>query len=78
MSMSRPWLANYPAGIPAEIDADEFSSINAVLDESLRRYPERPSFSNLGRTITYADLDRLSRQPELADFLTLPAYDRID
>jgi long-chain acyl-CoA synthetase len=62
MSMQRPWLASYPANVPAEIDVDEFASINAVLDESLRRYRDRPAFSNLGRTISYADLDRLSRQ----------------
>src|SRR5690606_32906706 len=29
MTIERPWLAHYPAGIPAEIDVDEFSSIPA-------------------------------------------------
>ena len=33
MTTERPWLANYPAGIPAEIDVEEFRSVAAVFDE---------------------------------------------
>jgi long-chain acyl-CoA synthetase len=57
----KPWLASYPPGVPAEIDASEFSSIRAVFDESVRRFRDLPAFTNMGRTITYAELDRLSR-----------------
>jgi len=62
MSVERPWLAHYPAGIPAQIDADEFSSIPAVLEESIRKYSDRPAFANMGRTLTYAQIDERSRQ----------------
>ncbi|MDB6164696.1 MAG: fadD, partial [Xanthomonadaceae bacterium] len=64
---ARPWLAHYPAGVPAEIDVDEFPSIVSVLERAIDRYRDHPAFSNLGKRITYADVDRLSAQ--LAAFL---------
>src|SRR3546814_9259283 len=62
MTVERPWLAQYPAGIPAQIDADEFSSIPAVLEGSIRKFRDRPAFTNMGKTLTYAQIDELSRQ----------------
>jgi long-chain acyl-CoA synthetase len=62
MTFERPWLANYPAGMPAQIDVDEFSSIPAVLEGSIRKYRDRPAFCNLGKTLTYAQIDVASRQ----------------
>jgi long-chain acyl-CoA synthetase len=34
----------------------------AILEESCRRFADRPAFHNLGTTLTYSDLDRLSTQ----------------
>ncbi len=62
MTIERPWLAQYPAGIPAEIDVDEFQSIPAVLEQSIRQFGERPAFSSMGKELTYAQIDELSRQ----------------
>jgi len=62
MASERPWLASYPAGVPAEIDVDEFGSIVDVLQTSLEKFRDRPAFANLGKTLTYADVDRLSQQ----------------
>src|SRR3546814_4109363 len=62
MTVERPWLAQYPAGIPAQIEADEFSSIPAVLEGSIRKFRDRPAFTNMGKTLTYAQIDELSRQ----------------
>ena len=60
MSEKHPWLANYPAGVPAEIDLNEFRSIVSVLETSCQRFRDRPAFENLGRTLTYAEIDDLS------------------
>ena len=60
MSEKHPWLANYPAGVPAEVDLEEFRSIVSVLESSCQRFRDRPAFENLGRTITYAEIDELS------------------
>jgi len=62
MNLERPWLANYPAGIPQQIDADEFPSIVAVLQSSLEKYRDRLAFTNMGRSLTYEEVDRYSKQ----------------
>lgn len=67
MTQDRPWLAKYPAGVPAEIDPEEYRSVPAVLEEAITRFRDRPAFSNMGRTISYAELDARSR--EFAQYL---------
>ncbi|WP_337245830.1 long-chain fatty acid--CoA ligase [Luteimonas sp. gir] len=62
MTDQRPWLANYPAGIPAEIDPNEYPSVPAVLDEAIAKYRDKPAFSNMGKTLTYGELDTYSQQ----------------
>ncbi|HET8942166.1 MAG TPA: AMP-binding protein [Rudaea sp.] len=57
----RLWLASYPPGIPSEIDLDEFSSIVQVLETACDRFRHRPAFANMGKSLSYGDIDRLSR-----------------
>ncbi len=58
--MNKFWVANYPAGIPAEIDIDEYASLRDVVDETFEKYPMRPAFTCMGRSLTFRDLDGLS------------------
>ncbi|WP_285402043.1 AMP-binding protein [Luteibacter sp. ME-Dv--P-043b] len=60
MSIERPWLAHYPAGVPAEVDIDGYSSVAAVFEESFKKFRDRPAFSNFGKVLTYGQLDELS------------------
>jgi len=60
--MDKPWLKSYPAGMPAEIDVNEYASIREILERACERFGDRPAYSNLGVTLTYSDLDRMSRQ----------------
>ena len=62
MSLDRPWLLSYPKNIPATIDVNEFPSIVAVLKNACDKYSDNPAFANFGKTISYADVDRLSTQ----------------
>jgi len=62
MSQDRPWLSSYPKNIPATINVDEFPSIVSVLKSACDKYSDNPAFSNLGKTVTYAEVDRLSTQ----------------
>ena len=62
MSASRPWLAHYPKGVPAEIDLEQYRNIVSVLEDSCDRYRSKPAFENMGKTISYDELDRLSYQ----------------
>jgi long-chain acyl-CoA synthetase len=60
--MKRIWLDQYPAGMPAEIDPDAYTSLTALVAQSLQRFGDRPAFTNQGDTLTFAELDTLSRQ----------------
>ncbi|GAB3752498.1 long-chain fatty acid--CoA ligase [Lysobacter olei] len=62
MTNARPWLAQYPSGIPADVDVDEFPSIVSVLDAAIANFRDRPAFANLGKTLTYSEIDQLSAQ----------------
>ena len=59
--MDKIWLKNYPEGMPAEIDADQFRSIPDLLDKLFVKFADKPAYHNLGRTISYAELEQLSR-----------------
>jgi long-chain acyl-CoA synthetase len=61
MSTQRPWLASYPPGVPAAIDVDAYRSLAHVLESACERFYHRPAFANMGRVLSYADIDRLSR-----------------
>jgi long-chain acyl-CoA synthetase len=56
----RHWQASY-GSIPKEINADAYASVNALLDEAMQRYADKPAFRCAGQTLSYADVDRLSR-----------------
>ncbi|MGO9039934.1 MAG: AMP-binding protein [Steroidobacteraceae bacterium] len=58
--MEKIWLRSYPQGTPAEIDPDAYPSLVALLKDSCRRFAERPAYHNLGVTLTFRDLERLS------------------
>ena len=60
--MEKLWLKNYPAGVPAEIDASQFRSLAQLLEHSFRTYADRRAFICMDRAITYGELDQLSRQ----------------
>jgi long-chain acyl-CoA synthetase len=60
--MERIWLKSYPPGVPADIDPAEYASLVELFEKSARRFAARPAFHSMGKTITYAELDRLSRE----------------
>lgn len=62
MSEMRPWLKNYPKGVPANIDEDKFSSLANYITEKCSQFAKRPAFSCMGKTMTYKEVDVLSNQ----------------
>lgn len=60
MTEQRPWLTNYPKGVPANIDLDQYPSLIDYVEEALKKHKNRVAFHAMGRDITYAELDRLS------------------
>ncbi len=65
--MNKIWLKNYPAGMPQEINADQFVSIADMFEKTVAKFADRPACHNLGCTMSYAELNRLSR--DFAAFL---------
>jgi long-chain acyl-CoA synthetase len=59
--MEKIWLRHYPPGIPSEIDFGQYRSIGELFESSTRKFRDRPAYTNMGRTISFGDLDRLSR-----------------
>ena len=59
--MEKIWLKRYPPGVPAEIRYDEYRSIGAMFDATVRQFAERPAYHNMGKTLSFAELDRLTR-----------------
>lgn len=58
--MDRVWSKNYPEGVPADINADHYASLLEVFDESIKDYASKTAYINMGKSITYAELDQLS------------------
>jgi long-chain acyl-CoA synthetase len=67
----RPWHSNYPSGVPHEIDPDAYESLAALCLESCRKFGNRPAITNQGVDLSFADLDRRSR--DFAAWLTAEA-----
>jgi long-chain acyl-CoA synthetase len=79
MSIERPWLVNYPAGVPATIDTGRYASVVAVVEEAFAQFRQRPAFSSFGKQLSYGQVDELSRQfaGYLAGVLKLSKGDRV-
>jgi len=59
--VDRSWLKQYPPGVPADIDPDSYASLKEVIEEAFASHRQLPAFSNMGATLSYAQLDELSR-----------------
>ena len=59
--MEKIWLKQYPAGVPANIDVDQYPSLVALLEDSLKKYASLPAYKFMGKAISFAQLDQASR-----------------
>lgn len=57
----RPWLKNYPPGIPSNIDPDQFSTLLDMFDDSFKKYRNLKAFQCMGSDLSYDKLDKYSR-----------------
>ena len=61
MSEQRPWLKNYPKGVPANIDPDEYTTLVEMIDTVLEKYKKLPAFSCMSKELTYEQVDKMSK-----------------
>ncbi|HEY0858006.1 MAG TPA: AMP-binding protein [Albitalea sp.] len=59
--MKKPWLAQYPAGVPAEIDIQQFASLKDVLASGCTRFADLPAYRSMGTAMSFRQLDDASR-----------------
>ncbi len=59
--IDRPWLAHYPSGVPATIDASGYASLVDLLEECFRRHATRNAAICMDATMTYRQLDEASQ-----------------
>lgn len=62
MSENRPWLSNYPSGVPANIDPQSYATLVDLFEETFAKYGSKPAFSCMGKELTYKQVDKMSRQ----------------
>ncbi|WP_332876539.1 long-chain-fatty-acid--CoA ligase [Massilia sp. S19_KUP03_FR1] len=60
--MDKFWLKSYQEGVPTEIDWTQYRSLTHLLEEAFRKYAGRKAYACMDKSITYAELDKLSAQ----------------
>jgi long-chain acyl-CoA synthetase len=56
----RPWLKSYSEGVPADIKVDQYTSLVQLMEDSFRQYADRPAYSFMGKSFSYAQIDSVS------------------
>jgi long-chain acyl-CoA synthetase len=60
--LEKIWLKSYPPGVPEVVPEPKFRSIREMVEHSFQEWPDRPSYTNMGTTISYRELDEMSMQ----------------
>lgn len=60
-SLNKVWLNRYPADVPAEINADRYTSLIDLFEQASQRYADRPAFINMGQAMSFRKLEQRSR-----------------
>ena len=58
--MDKVWLKSYPPGMPEEVPDPPFRSVRDLFERAFEKYPHNAAYTNMGTTLDYAELDRLS------------------
>ncbi len=61
MNSEKPWLKQYPAGVPQDIDLAHYGSLVEMFEESFKSYPNRIAIESMSHSWTYRQLDQLSK-----------------
>lgn len=79
MAADFPWLKKYPPGVNHEINLYDYSSLVELMETSFSKYADRVAYENMGGKLTFAEVDRLSRNfaAYLQNELKLKKGDRI-
>ena len=59
--MEKTWLKQYPKGVPANIDVQQYPSLVALVEESFKKYRDLTAYRFMGKVLTFGQVDELSR-----------------
>ncbi|QPB86098.1 long-chain-fatty-acid--CoA ligase FadD [Pseudoalteromonas rubra] len=59
--MEKIWLKRYPEGMPETIDPEHYNSLLELFDKSFREFAQLPAYSNMGKTMTYQQVDEATK-----------------
>jgi len=60
--MDKVWLQHYDPSIAPEINPDAYNSVVEVFEDSVSKYGDKTAYINMGHSITFKELDQLSKQ----------------
>lgn len=58
--LDKVWLRSYPPGMPEEVPDPPYRSVRDLFEQAFEKYPDNAAYTNMGRTLDYSELDRLS------------------
>lgn len=61
MSEERPWIKNYPGGVPANIEASKFTTLIQFVEDCFKKFKNKVAFECMGKTLSYGQLDTMSK-----------------
>ncbi len=66
--MEKIWKKSYPSGVVSDVDFNKYSSFVDLFNEGFDKYSNEIAFENMGKSISYSELDYLSKN--FSNFLT--------
>ncbi|MFM8695983.1 MAG: long-chain-fatty-acid--CoA ligase [Betaproteobacteria bacterium] len=76
--MNKPWLSQYPAGVPAEVQTDLYPSLVQLVDHALSTHADKDAYVFMGKRYSFAQIDAWSRaMAAYLQSLGLAAGDRV-
>ena len=60
--MEKIWLKRYPEGMPETIDPEHYNSLLEVFEKSFSDYKDLPAFTNMGKTLSYEEIDTATKK----------------
>ncbi len=56
-----PWLKFYPKGVEAEVNVTAYNSVVHLFEESVKKFGNAVAYECMGKTITFDELDKLTK-----------------
>ena len=60
-NLEKTWLRQYPQGVPADINVEQYPSLVALLDASFAKFAALPAYRFMGKMFPFARIDEASR-----------------